>query len=74
MMTYATPILRFVAATHIQKLQVLQNKMIKMALNVPFFTSTKFIHEISNIETIKEFIAKTTEKPPINKDCKIISN
>jgi hypothetical protein len=38
-----------------------------MARNVPFFTSTKFIHEITNIETIKEFIAKSTEKFNIRK-------
>jgi hypothetical protein len=35
MMTYACPILENIAKTHLTKLQVTQNKILKMALNLP---------------------------------------
>jgi hypothetical protein len=71
MMTYATPILQSVAATHIQKLQVLQNKMIKMALNVPFFTSTKSPTSKQSKNSLQNQQKNSTrEKPSINNNAK----
>lgn len=56
--TYASPILNDIAQTHINKLQVFQNKMLRMILNVPWYTSTEYIHHITNMEKIKQFIQK----------------
>jgi hypothetical protein len=59
---YASPVFRNMAEIHVKKLQVLQNKLIKHALNVPMFTSTNYIHSATNIPTVKIYIQKTAEK------------
>jgi hypothetical protein len=51
--TYAAPILHGIADIHLKKLQVFQNKIIKIALNLPMQTSTNFVHQAANIDTIK---------------------
>jgi hypothetical protein len=61
-LTYAAPVIHQIATTHIKKLQVFQNKIIKTALNVSFRTNTEDIHKTAKIETIKTFIQKLTEK------------
>lgn len=61
-MTYATPILNNMAASHKKRLQVSQNKIIKMILDVPWRTSTNSIHEETGMETITRFMEKLTER------------
>lgn len=58
--TYACPVYSTIAKTHINKLQVCQNKLLKMGLDVPWYTRTSEIHQTSNTETIPEFINKLT--------------
>jgi hypothetical protein len=61
-MCYASTIINSAAKTNMKRLQIIQNKIIKICINVPWFTSTDFIHEITNIETIQEFNNKNYEK------------
>lgn len=61
-LTFAAPIWYNCAKTHISKLQISQNKLLKMIHNLPFFYSTIRLHEISNIVSIKLFIDKLTNK------------
>jgi Reverse transcriptase (RNA-dependent DNA polymerase) len=49
------------AKTHIQKMQVAQNKCLRMALSAPYRTRISSLHKSANISTVKEFVAKLTE-------------
>lgn len=53
--TYALPAIPTIASSHIKKLQICQNKLIKTAMNVPWFTRTATIHQDNKIEMINEF-------------------
>ena len=59
---YASPILTTIANTHINKLQIMQNKILKMILNLPWYTPTALLHEQNNIELVKDFITRLKEK------------
>lgn len=59
--TYAAPILSSMARTHRNKMQIMQNKIIKMILNVPWRTSTVAIHQQTNIKMIEEYCNKLTD-------------
>jgi hypothetical protein len=61
-LTYACPVFANAAKTHLNKLQVLQNKNLRMVLNAPFRTRIKTLHKKTNMPTISEFITKLTEK------------
>jgi hypothetical protein len=61
-MCYASPIINTAAKTNITQLQTIQNKILKMCLKLPWFTSTNYIHEITNIEKIIDFNNKNYEK------------
>jgi hypothetical protein len=67
-LTYAAPVIHQNADTHIKKLQVFQNKIIKTALNVSFRTSTEDINKTAQIEPIKIFIQKLTDKFNLKKN------
>lgn len=54
MIEYAAPVWRGCAKTHLQKLQVVQNKFLRMILNSPPRTRTTELHRLANIETIVE--------------------
>lgn len=57
-MTYASPIISQAAKTHISKLQVVQNKILRMILDAPWRTRVSSMHEELQIETITEFISR----------------
>jgi hypothetical protein len=61
-LTYACPVFANAAKTHLNKLQVLQNKNLRMVLNAPFRTRIKTLHKKANLPTINEFITKLTER------------
>jgi hypothetical protein len=61
-LTYACPIFANAAKTHLNKLQVLQNKNLRMVLNAPFRTRIQTLHKKTNMPTINEFITKLTDK------------
>jgi hypothetical protein len=59
--SYACPVFSNAAKCHIKKLQVAQNKNLRMVLSAPYRTRTHLLHKRSNIPTIPEFINKLTE-------------
>jgi hypothetical protein len=60
-LTYACPVFANAAKTHIQKMQVTQNKNLRMVLSAPFRTRINLLHKRTNIPTVKNFITKLTE-------------
>ena len=56
--TYASPILIEMADCHFKKLQIQQNKILKMMLNLPWRYSTDQLHLDAEIETVKEFCSR----------------
>lgn len=61
-MTYASPVWIGVANSHIKKLQIIQNKCLKMALNLHWRFSTSELHEQNNILLIKNYIESAHKK------------
>lgn len=59
-LTYACPVFANCAKTHMRKLQVTQNKCLRMALNAPFRTRIATLHELANVPTVVEFVDKLT--------------
>lgn len=64
--TYATPTMKGIAKSHIKKLQILQNKTLKMILNMSRFESTTLIHQLTKVPLVEEYIAKLTTKFDLN--------
>lgn len=56
--TYACPVYANCAKTHVKKLQILQNKCLRMALCARYRTKINILHKRSNIPTVREFIDK----------------
>jgi hypothetical protein len=61
-LTYGCPAFHNMAKTHFTRMQIAQNKAIKLALNVPWRTSTKLIHTSSKIEEITKFTQRLYDK------------
>jgi hypothetical protein len=61
MMDYACPIWRSAARTHVQKLQVLQSKCLRIATNAPWYFSNRQIHEDLGIPFFAVNIIALTE-------------
>jgi hypothetical protein len=59
-LTYGCPALKGIAKSHVARLQTTQNKILKMILNVPWFTSTTEIHSLTKIPRIEDYINKLT--------------
>jgi hypothetical protein len=59
-MTYACPVFANAANCHINKLQLFQNKILRMILDIKWndFKSTQDIHDSANIPLIRDFIVK----------------
>lgn len=55
-MTYAASVWGYAARSHVQKLQVVQNKVLRMAFDAPWFVSNETLHNDSQMVTIEEFI------------------
>lgn len=72
LMLYACPVWGSCAKTHIQTLQVAQNKLLKMMLNHPWYYSTAILHTEANISFVNDRIDIITDSF-INK-CSISSN
>lgn len=62
MLLYASPVWSHCAPTHKKKLQTLQNKTLKMILNLPFYTSTREVHNLANIVDIETNIQERNTK------------
>ena len=61
-LTYGSVAWGTAAKSHISKLQVIQNKFLKIALNAPYRASTAEIHEETGVEYISEYIKKSAAK------------
>lgn len=59
---YACPVWGVCAASHIKKLQICQNKLLKMMLNLPWYFSTRILHSNNNIKLIRDRIDTVTER------------
>jgi len=53
---YACPVFQNSASCHISKLQIFQNKLLRMCLDMPIFTPITELHDIANIQTVAEHI------------------
>lgn len=60
--TYACPLYADIADSHMKKLQIQQNKILKMIYDLPWRTSTIEMHEEKNIELVKTFAGRLREK------------
>ena len=60
--TYAAPLVNEAAKTHIKKLQIAQNKLLRMILDASRYTRITDLHEEAQMETIPEFISRLTDK------------
>lgn len=59
---YACPVWGVCAKSHIKKLQICQNKLLKMMLNLPWHFSTKNLHKKNNVKQIRDRIQNITER------------
>lgn len=76
-MTYACPIFSNCPKTHFRKLQIQQNKCLRMALNAEFDTRITTLHTESKVPTIREFVDKLSDqfyKSSTTHSNKLISN
>lgn len=56
--SYACPVFVEMAETHYKRLQVLQNKTLKMMLNLPWRYATTTLHEDAEMETVHQFFQR----------------
>jgi hypothetical protein len=63
LLTYACPVFANVANCHMNKLQLFQNKLLRMINDVRWhdFMSVKKLHELSNVPIISKFISRVTD-------------
>lgn len=59
---YGCPVWGKCAFTHRNKLQIIQNKCLKIIMNKPWYYSTRMLHSISNVSMIDCQIEKITNK------------
>lgn len=59
--TYAAPLLANAPITQMNRLQVMQNKCLRMALSMPRYTMVTELHELAKIPTVAEFIKKLSD-------------
>lgn len=59
-LTYACPVFNNCAKTHLNKLQIIQNKSLRHALNSYFDVRITNLHSESNVPLIREYIDKLT--------------
>lgn len=61
-MVYGHPVLLTASNKFWNRLQTIQNKAIRAALNLPHYTSTRYIHQITNLPQIKDFAKSLLQK------------
>lgn len=55
---YAAPVWSDIAECHIKRLQISQNKLLKMKYNLSWHFSTQCLHSINNINKVEDRILK----------------
>jgi hypothetical protein len=61
-MTYACPVFSNCAKSHMQRLQIFQNKCLRMALNAHYRTRVSNLHHKTRIPMIRSFVDRLTER------------
>lgn len=61
-LTYACQIWNNIANTHLKKLQIIQNKYLRKAVQAPWFIPNKQIHRELNIPPINEYIQQVSNR------------
>ncbi|GFS97988.1 uncharacterized protein TNCV_2019221 [Trichonephila clavipes] len=56
--TYASPVWGAAAATHMKKIQVIQNKILRLITNTPWYVRNDVIHYDLHMEPISSYITK----------------
>ncbi|GFT53705.1 RNA-directed DNA polymerase from mobile element jockey [Trichonephila clavipes] len=56
--TYASPVWGAAAATHMKKIQVIQNKILRLITNAPWYVRNDVIHFDLHMEPISSYITK----------------
>ncbi|KAJ8868522.1 hypothetical protein PR048_030050 [Dryococelus australis] len=56
--TYAAPAWGYATKTHLRKLQLLQNKVLRRILQIPAYVRLRLLHKEANIETLQDFMRK----------------
>lgn len=69
---YGCPVWGNCAKTHIKRLQIAQNKLLKMVLRLPWHFSTIRLHSISNTKTVSDCINNAIENFMTN--CSLAEN
>lgn len=59
--TYAAPLIVNAPKTHLNRLQTMQNKCLRMALNLPRYTWIDELHDLAEIPKINEFLQKLSD-------------
>ncbi|KAL9702246.1 hypothetical protein quinque_005764 [Culex quinquefasciatus] len=59
---YAMPVWGKCAETHKRKLQVVQNRLLKIVLNAPFDTRTSELHRVSGCKTIQQRLEDSLDR------------
>jgi hypothetical protein len=60
-LTYAAPVWSDCATTHLKKLQIVENKILRIILNAKSYTKITKLHEDANTAMLTEFIKKLKE-------------
>jgi hypothetical protein len=60
-LSYGCPIFVNASKVHLKKLQIAQNKLIKIILGLPWYSKTTLIHKMANIQPIHEYFTKIAE-------------
>ena len=61
-LSYASPLIHQIAATNRKSLQIVQNKILKLMLNLPMRTATNEIHELTGIERLDTFMDRLAQR------------
>lgn len=59
---YGYPVLLTANKRIWKRLQIIQNKAIRAALNLPHYTSTQYIHQLANVPRIKDYAKSLLQK------------
>lgn len=60
-LTYAYPAWQDCARTHKKKLQIIQNKCLKLIYDLPYWFPTDDLHEVANIDNLDSFCNKLSQ-------------
>jgi hypothetical protein len=60
--TYAAPVWSHVSDYALEPLEIFQNKCMRLIHNVPRYTNTQYLRDLSELPKIKDFILTQTEK------------